>query len=187
MSEEPKMKRFLLFTFGLLMAVVLLAYQPVGQSANDRMLKPGGEINGMVITTGVAEASPLWAFCSNTLETDGVTHGDCQVPQVSKLAIGHLFGGADRALQALDWWTLTWELSLDEGFLDLAAFGIHSYVTPDLASPPSPIREVFRQKKAWDVVLTNPTPGLHTLHGMASEGANTYSWVVNFTVEASRK
>jgi hypothetical protein len=185
MNEEPKMKRFLLFTFGLLMAVIMLAYQPIGQSAGDRILKPGDEIDGMVITTGVAEASPLWAFCSHTLETDNVTHGDCQVPQVSKLAIGHPFGGADRALQALDWSTLTWALSLDEHSLDLEAFGIYHYAIPDLASPPSPIREVFRQKKTWDVVLTNPTPGLHTLHGMARAGTNTYTWIVNFTVKTS--
>ena len=180
------MNKFLLFTLGLMMAVVMLAYQPVSQSADDGMLKPGDEIDGMVLTTGVAEAAPLWAFCSPTLENDSVTRVECQVPQLSKLAIGHPFGGAEQALQALDWSTLTWELSLDEGSLDLEAFGIHHYVIPDLASPPSPIREVFRKKQAWDVVLTNPTPGLHTLHGMARAGTNTYSWIVNFTVEASR-
>ena len=179
------MKRFLLFTFGLLMAVVVLAYQPGRQSAGDRLLKPGDQIGGMVITTGVAEASPLWAFCSHTVENDNVTHVDCQVPPLSKLAIGHLFGEADRTLQASDWSTLTWELSLDEHSLDLAAFGIHHYVMPGLASPPSPIREVFRQKKAWDVVLTNPTPGMHSLRGRARTGAHTYTWVVNFTVAAS--
>jgi hypothetical protein len=179
------MKKFLLVTLSLLIAVVMLAYQPVWQSVGNPMLKPGDEITGMIITTGVAEAPPLWAFCSPALENDGVMTADCHVPLLSKLAIGHPFDGAAQPLQALDWSALTWELYLDGHPLDLKAFGIHHYAMPDLATPPSPTREVFRQMKAWDVVLANPTQGMHRLHGIARAGANTYTWVVNFTIEAS--
>ena len=179
------MKKFLLFTFSLLMALIMLAYQPIGQSAGDRLLKPGDQIDGMVITTGTAKASPLGAFCSPALEDEGILTVDCHVPLLSRLAIGLPFGGTNQALQTLDWSGLTWQLSLDGYPVDLEAFGVYTYVVPDLAPSPSPVREVFRQKKAWDVVLLHPTSGLHTLRGIARTGANTYTWVVNFTVESS--
>ena len=175
------MKKVLLLSFSLLIAVVI-ACQPVGQSTDNSMLKPGDEIDGMVITTGISESPPLLAFCSPALENDGATTVDCQVPPSPKLAIGHSFGVADQALQAMDWSALTWELSLDGHSIDLQAFGIHDFVIPDLAPRPSPIREIFRQMKAWDVVLTNPTPGVHTLHGVARSEADTYRWAVNFTI-----
>lgn len=177
------MKKFLLFIFVLLIAVVALAYVPIGQSANNRTLKPGDEIDGMIVTTGVVEAPPLWAFCSPVLEDEGVLHVDCHVPSVSKLAIGHPFEGTDQALQSLDWSEKTWQLSLDGYPLDLEAFGVYTYVVPDLAPSPSPIREVFRQNKAWDVVLVNPTVGAHTLRGMAHTEVDTYLWTMNFMVE----
>jgi len=178
------MKKFLLFSFSLLIVVVVLAYQPVWQ-AGDPMLKPGDQIDGMVITTGVADAPPLWAFCSPAPENIDRFTVNCLVPFLPKLAVGHTFGLADPALQTLDWSALTWELYLDGHALDVEAFGMYDFVLPDLASPPSPIREVFRQIKAWDVVLMNPTLGLHTLQGVARTGANTYTWAVNFTVEES--
>lgn len=168
------MKKVLLLNFNVLIAV-LIACQPVGQSTDNSMLKPGDEIDGMVITTGISEAPPLWAFCSPGLENHGATTIDCQVPPLPKLAIGHTFGLADQALQTLDWSALTWELDLDGHLLDLEAFGIHNYVMPGLAPHPSPIREVFRQMRAWDMVLVNPTPGTHTLHGMARAEADTYT------------
>jgi hypothetical protein len=39
--------------------------------------------------------------------------------------------------------------------------------------------------KVWDVVLANPTPGMHSLQGRAYTEADTYHWVVNFIVDAS--
>lgn len=170
---------------GLLMIAVVIACQPAGQYTDNSMLKPGDEVNGMVITTGTSEAPMLWAFCPPALENEGAITADCQVPPLSRLAIGHPFGMADPALQALDWSALTWELYLDGAPLDLEAFGIHKYVMPDLAPHPSPIREIFRQMKAWDVVLINPTPGVHTLRGRAYTGTDIYTWIVNFTIEAS--
>ena len=178
------MKKVWLLSFNLLIVVVGVACQPVGQSTDKSMLKPGDEIDGMVITTGTAKAPPLWAFCSPALESDGATIADCQVPPLSKLAIGHTFGVADPALQSMDWSALAWELYLDEQPIDLEAFGIYDFVMPDLAPYPSPVREVFRQLKSWDVVLINPTPGAHTLRGIARAEADLYKWAVNLVIEA---
>ena len=176
------MKKVLLLSFNLLIAVVT-ACQPVRQLPEVQMLKPGDEIEGMIITTGAAKTPQLWAFCPTVLENDGIVSVDCQVPQLPRLAIGHTFGVADQALQTLDWSALTWELYLDGHLLDLEAFGIYDYVMPDLAPHPSPIREVFRQVKAWDVILINPTPGTHKLHGVARAETDIYGWVVNFYIE----
>jgi hypothetical protein len=146
------------------------------------MLQPGDDIAGMGLTTGAVTAPPLWAFCSPALETDSVVSAECQVPALSRLAVGHTFGVAGQALQAMDWSALTWELTLDGQALDVQAFGIHEFAIPDLAPWPASIREIFRQQRAWDVVLINPTLGEHTLHGAARAEAATFSWVVNFTV-----
>jgi len=177
------MKKVPLLGFNLLIAVVT-ACQPITQSTDKLMLKPGDEMDGMIVTTGAAKAPPLWAFCPPTLENDGVLSVDCRVPQLPRLAIGHAFGLATPALQTLDWSALTWEFYVDGRPVDLEAFGVHNYVMPDLALHPSPFREIFRQVKAWDVILTNPTPGAHTLSGMAYDEADAYTWTVNFTVQS---
>jgi tryptophan synthase alpha subunit len=78
-------------------------------------------------------------------------------------------------------------MSLDGHPIDLAAFGVSDYVYPDFAPKPSPVREVFKQARLWNVVLVNPTPGIHWLEGQAQsrDGEATYTWVVNFTTGTS--
>jgi len=160
----------------------------VGQNATpsplNPILNPGDQIDSMILTTGAADAPPLWAFCSPPQENQHVTKTDCRVPPLPKLAIGHTFGVVDQALQTLDWSAPTWELYLDGHPLSLEAFGVYTYVMPDLAPHPSPIREVFRQMRAWDVVLTNLKPGAHTLQGLAQSKTDTYTWIVNLIIEA---
>ena len=179
------MKNLLLLAFTLLFSIVI-ACQHVGKSVNNPALKPGDEIGGMIITTGMHDAAPLWAFCSPVREDGHARSVDCRVPSLSKLAIGHTLGLADPVLQALDWSTLNWELSLDGQTVDLKAFGTYDYLQPDLALSPSPIREVFREFKAWDVILIHPTSGAHTLFGRAQDESEIYAWTVNFTVDAAR-
>ena len=178
------MKKVLLLSFNLLI-VMVVACQSIKHSSDKSIRKPGDEIDGMVITTGAAHLPPLWAFCSPPLENDGIMSADCQVPQLTSLAIGHTFSLADPVLQTLDWSALTWELSVDGQSVDLKAFGTYDFVVPDLAPHPSPVRETFWQVKAWDVILTNPTPGAHTLHGIAYSETDTHTWTVNFTVGSS--
>jgi hypothetical protein len=167
----------------LMLAMSVIACQPEGQVIDNSKLRPGDEIKGMVITTGARQAPPLWAFCSPAEGNECVLTFDCHVPLLSKLAIGYPFEGADGALQTLDWSTLSWELAVDGQAVNLEAFGTYDYVMPDLAPHPSPIREIFRQMKAWDIVLTHLTPGMHTLHAIAGTGTNAYSWTANFAVE----
>ncbi|MFN8384850.1 MAG: hypothetical protein U0V48_03040 [Anaerolineales bacterium] len=177
------MKKLWLLSLTVLMAV-LTACQVETQPVDTSMLKSGDEIDGMIITTGAARTPPLWAFCSPASENDDVVNTDCRVPQVSELAIGHTFGLANPKLQTLDWSELTWELTLDGQPVDLEAFGAYNFLVPDLAPYPSPIREVFRQVKGWDVVLINPTPGRHLLEGVAyTTGETYYRWSVIFTIE----
>jgi hypothetical protein len=178
------MKNLLMLGFNVLLGVVI-ACRPIAQSMSNSMLKPGDEIGDMIITTGAGQSPPLSAFCeANFNHADGSSI-DCQVPPVASLAIGHTLGLTDPALQTTDWSALHWELSLDGQTIDLMAFGIYDFAQPDLAPSPSPIREIFRHVKAWDVVLINPASGRHTLSGMAYDEAVTYLWMANFTVEAS--
>jgi hypothetical protein len=144
------------------------------------MLEPGDKIDTMVITTGTEAASPLWAVCLPTVKNDHLITINCGEVPFSRLAIGHTFGVMDLLPEEADWSELTWELSLDDHAIDLDAFGTYSFVHPDIAPNPSPIKEVFRSVKVWDVVLENPTPGTHVLYGRAHSKDETYTWMVNF-------
>jgi hypothetical protein len=146
------------------------------------MLKPGEQIEDMVITTGVEEAMPLWPFCLPTIKDDHSIIVDCSEVSFSKLGIGHTFGVMDLIPQSLDWEDLTWQMSLNGRPIDLEAFGTYDFVHPDLAPNPSQVREIFRTIRVWDVVLVNSTPGAHTLQGQVQFQEETYTWVVKFTV-----
>jgi hypothetical protein len=155
------------------------------------LLQPGEKIDDMAITTGVEDAFPLSAFCSATKENDHSMRVDCgELSVCANVAIGQPFGviGLIHAMnlipQPINWEELVWEMSVDGHPIDLEAFGVHDIVYPDLAHSPSPVREVFKMERLWNVVLVNPTPGLHRVQGQAQtrDGAATYTWVVNFTV-----
>ena len=155
------------------------------------MLQPGEKIGDMAITTGVEDAFPLSAICSARKENDYSIQVDCgELSVCANVAIGQPFGviGLIHAMnlipQPINWEELVWEMSVDGHPIDLEAFGVHDIVYPDLAHSPSPVREVFKMERLWNVVLVNPTPGLHRVQGQAQtrDGAATYTWVVNFTV-----
>lgn len=146
------------------------------------MLKPGEKIEDMVITTGIEDAFPLWAVCSPKKVNDHSISADCGELSYNNLAIGHTLGVMDLIDPSIDWEDLNWEMSLDGHPIDLNAFGVHDFVHPEF--PAKPLREVFRVVRVWDVVLVNPTPGMHRLQGQAQSpnGAETYTWVIDFTV-----
>ena len=147
------------------------------------MLEPGDSINTMLLTTGSEQAVPLSSFCFPTAKSEHWVTVDCREVSFAKLAIGHTFGVMDLLPKSSDWSKLTWKLYFDGHPIDLNAFGTRDFIRPDLISGPSPVREVFRTMKVWDVVLVNPTPGPHTLHGEVLFEEGRYTWVVNFTVE----
>lgn len=180
---------FLLF-LGALFATAcegqVFPVQPVRPAVIYPMLKPGDRIDEMNITTGADQAVPLWAFCLPIVESDRRIMVNCsEISSYPRLAVGHTFGLMDLVPPSLDWSELTWELYLDEQQVDLGAFGTYDFVHPDLALSPSPIREVFRKVTVWDIVLVNPTPGVHILQGIAKVENEIYIWVANFAIETA--
>ncbi len=158
------------------------SYNP-GRYLTDPLLEPGEKIDDMVITTGIENAFPLWRLCSPKKVNDHSISADCgEVSVCTNLAIGHTLGVMDLADSSIGWDDLNWELSLDGHPIDLEAFGVYDFVHPDF--PSKPLGEVFRVLRVWDVVLVNPALGMHQLQGQAQspDGAEPYTWIVNFTV-----
>ena len=162
---------------------VLTACQSAGQSQRSAIFQPGDTIDGMSLTTGAKDASPLWAFCSPAQYVGNTTTSDCSVPLIPKLAIGHILMPGDDALSRLDWSEISWELAIDDQPIDLKSFGTYDFALPAISHDPSPVREVFMHFTAWDVVLTNLVPGQHTLRALARMGTESYAWVINLTIE----
>ena len=170
-----------------------IEWHTVGKSFTYPMLQPGDKIDDMAITTGPEHAYPLSAFCSATKENDHSIRVDCgELSVCANVAIGQTFGvmGLIHEMnlipQPINWEELVWEMSVDGHPIDLEAFGVYDLVHPDLAPSPAPVREVFKMERLWNVVLVNPTPGMHRVEGQAQtrDGVATYTWVVNFTVAA---
>lgn len=163
--------------------IVLVSCQSMGQPVDLSMIKLGDEINGLVITSGAREATPLSAFCSPVLMKESRIKLDCLVSPSARLGISSTFYVLSQAMGIRDLADTTWVFYLDGQSVALETFGTYDYVVPTLAPHPSPVREVFRQVKAWDVVLiVNPSPGSHTLSGTTDTGTGLYSWEVNLTV-----
>jgi hypothetical protein len=166
----------------LVLAFILAFLQSDAATAHTSMLTVGDEVDGMTLTTGAADARPLWVFCASEVNKN-VTTANCRVPQVSKLAIGHVFIDTDIAFRETEWSDLHWELYLDDQYINLDQFGPYDYLLPTMAPNPSLVREVFMKFTAWDVVLTNLEPGVHTIEGRVFDGAEEYSWIVNLVIE----
>lgn len=162
--------------------VVLVSCQSMGQPAHVSIIKPGDEINGLVITSGAKEATPLSAFCSPALMKESWIKLDCLVSPSARLGISSAFYVLSQAMEIRGLADTTWVFYLDGQSVALEEFGTYEYVVPTLAPHPSPVREVFKQVKAWDVVLVNPSLGHHTLSGTTDTGTGTYSWEVNLTI-----
>ena len=166
--------------FAFLLALSQLS---AGRSnASVSMVHSGDEIEGMTLTTGAANAHPLWVFCASEV-MGNVTTANCRVPQVSRLAIGHVFLGTAEVFGELDWSQLKWELYFDNALIDLDTFGTYDYVLPTMAPHPSLVREVFMKFKAWDIVLTNLQPGAHTIEGHVYASDEEFRWVVDLKIE----
>lgn len=162
--------------------VILAACQSAGPAGGGAMFRPGDNLGGMNLTTGAADAPPLWAFCSNPQENTHIRTLECRAPVLPTLAIGHAFLLADEALTNLNWSELVWEMSIDGQAVDLESFGTFEYVMPTMTEDSSFVREVFKKAIAWNVVLTNLNPGEHTLYFRAQSETNSYLWLVNLTI-----
>ena len=167
---------------GLLL--ILAACRPAGLSLGSEMLKPEDVIDGMRLTTGAKDATPLWAFCPPAQHTGNTSVSYCNVPIISRLAIGHI-GMPDDILNRLDWSKIVWGLNIDDQPIDLSSFGTYDFVLPVMPHNSSPIREVFVKNTVWDIVLTNLSPGEHTIQGLAKIGTDSYSWFIYLTIDGS--
>ena len=78
---------------------------------------------------------------------------------------------------------MQWDLYIDDQYIDLGGFGTYDYLLPTMAPSPSWVHEVLMKFKAWDVVLTNLQPGIHTIDGRVRAGSEEYSWTVNLVIE----
>jgi hypothetical protein len=163
--------------------IMLAACQAAGQPLNAAMVGAGDTVNGMGLTTGIADAPPLWGFCSSSHAGSHIKTFNCRAPVMPTLAVGHIFLFADEVLANLDWSELVWELSIDDQAVDLESFGTFDYVMPTIATNPSPVREVFIKATAWNIVLTNLNPGEHTLRFLAQNDTESYTWFVNLVIE----
>lgn len=146
------------------------------------VLQPGDEIVDMAVTTGIESAFPLWAVCAPKKINDHAIKAECGELSHDNLAIGHTLGVMDLVDPSIEWEELNWEMFVDGHPIDLKAFGVYEFVHPDF--PSKPLGEIFRVVRVWDVVLENPTPGMHRIDGQVRDGEATYTWVVNFTVTA---
>lgn len=161
-----------------------IEWNTFGTSFTYPMLQPGDKISDMVITTGIEDAFPLWAVCSPKKVNDHSIIADCGELSYDNLAIGHTLGVMDLVAPSIKWEDLNWEMFVDGNPIDLSAFGAYEFVHPDIPSKPSPFREVFKQLRVWDVVLVNPTLGMHRIDGQVQNGDATYTWAINFTIPA---
>jgi hypothetical protein len=164
------------------MVLVLAACQGVSQ--RHEMIQPGGNVDGMSFSTGAQDAAPLWAFCSPAQYIGNTTTSHCNVPALTRLAIGYVLMPSDDALSRLDWSEINWELTIDGQPIDLDSFGNFNFVQPALSRNLA-AREVFVQFTAWDVVLTNLNPGEHIIQGLAQRGNDRHTWVLHLTIEGN--
>ena len=160
------------------------------------LVKPGGKIGEMTVTTGSAklQGPPLWAFCSPAIPNPGVTTTQCDVPPLAEIAIGHGWFTATAELREANWKVMVWELYLDGQQLDLNAFGAYDDDLPQKGLPgQDPNKEIITKLRTWDVLLTKIQPGAHKLRSVVhikqdvNDGfepckAGTYELVVNFNV-----
>jgi hypothetical protein len=162
------------------------------------MLRPGGALDEMSVAKEPPESEwpPLWAFCASAFSTEpGSITVECSVPPVPNLGIGHGWFAVDEATRAANWQAMTWELYLDDQAIDLDAFGAADFDLPRTGLPGrEPDEEVVTKLRTWDVLLSNPTLGKHTLRsvlhidqeidtGFHANQPGTYELIVNFTIE----
>ena len=186
---SPPYKRMFLCSLHLLMTVgMLFALTSCRTQASSAppvpMLREGEELNGMTITTGSEGAIPLEIFCNFDMGEEVTETIDCQVPALPELAIGHMIGVTGWTQQQ-DPANLDWDVYLDGYLLDLDTFQDQTDIDPAFLSAPAAIREVSMQRNAWDIVLIDPTFGMHTLRTTVQDHSVIYDRVVNFMINSN--
>ena len=170
-----------LLVVGLLF--LLAACQAAGRPGSATMSRPGDTINGVTLATGAESALPLWAFCSPSQENTPIRTFNCRSSELQTLAIGHVFLLAEEVSANSDGSDLVWNLSIDNQIVDLESFGKFEYMMQSMGKSPTPIREVFKKAIGWNIVMTNLSPGEHSLSFRAQSATESHSWLVNLVIE----
>src|SRR5215211_7609344 len=174
--------RRLVQALGIGVLVLRTACQAAGKPGGATLSQPGDTINGVTLATGAESALPLWGFCSPSQENTMIQTFNCRASELQTLAIGHVFLLAEQVSANSDGSDLVWDLSVDNQIVDLESFGKFEYVMPSMAKSPSPIREVFKKAVGWNIVMTNLTPGEHTLAFRAQSATDSHSWLVKLVI-----
>jgi hypothetical protein len=138
---------------------------PPGAGGDGTLLRPGGEVDGMRLTTATeADTEVLGRFCYPVILRPGIYARDCQVPQLPRLMIGYGNIAATPDLLEQEWQAQRWQLYLDGWQVDLAAFGTlpDKHIVEPAAGGDVWLRE-------WSITLVNPTPGAHTLRYVSEQ------------------
>lgn len=166
--------------FGWAAATVALA---LAGACGEQPLRPGDAIGTMSFSSRGEPAPSIWRHCYPAFpETPSERSTACNVPPVTRLAVGPGLRATSDELRRSAWSATEWEFYIDGRRVDLAGFGTFD---ADLEPPLAKLR-------CWDVQLEKPTPGSHTLRavlvrkqavsdGLRTAPAGRYELVVNFT------
>lgn len=163
----------------LVTAVIALLVVPLGCGGDEESgpIRPGDDVGGMVLTTGTPGERDIFEFCDPIVIEPGIYERQCAVPALPRVGLGHGFLAPSRRELAREWNAKSWKMTLDGRRIDLKAFG----VLPDrrLVEPGAGGLVWLRQ---WNVVLTDPKPGSHTLRYVARYSGGTWDTTWTFTV-----
>ena len=153
-------------------------------ACGERPLRPGDAIGTMRLSSRGGSAPAIWQHCYPAFpEAPSARSTACNVPPVTRLAVGPGLHATNDELRRSAWSATEWQLYIDGRRVDLAAFG-----TSDADTEPP-----LAKRRGWDVQLEKPTPGSHTLRtvlvrkqavsdGLRTAPAGRYELVVNFTL-----
>jgi predicted esterase len=167
---------------GMVLLILLLAYCCVSCSeTRSDLVKPGDEIDGMLIT---AQSSVNWDISTDQycdyenmlVVAEGIFEVECWARPGSSVFLNNQ-GMAGESIEELDeyWEDVSIELFINDRKLDLPSFGS---ITPD------PTEGTF--VRMWNIVIDEMAPGKHTIHSIIDSPQEDpdASWEVtlNFSV-----
>ena len=128
-------------------SVMLLASSLAACVLPGSKLKPGDTVGDMQLTTEFD--LNIHYLCS----FEELAEGTCQIPDTLS-EIGISTGWSEITTDALDltWLDSKWTMTFDGREVDLASFGTFDLDWED------------QKARVWDVGITNPAPGEHTVH-----------------------
>ena len=185
------MKTLKFFSLAVAWAVVLSSCGVPQKSVSvpiTGMVQPGGRIGEMTVEQGLP-ALPylsLWDYCErmpDNLEPNS-SQVSCEVPQMPGITVSFGWLAKEEHFQA-NWWSMTWELSIDGSPVDLASYQWKEFAYPQHGDD--------NLERRWLVDIKNLKPGKHTLRlarsssGDVNNGSRVYQpglyeHTVNFTV-----